>query len=348
MRILFVGDLNEYGRSFQRYRTLVGLGYQVLAFSMVPVPQPPGKEELPFFVRLFSKLRMPLDITSVNKKIRGGVKRDDYDIVWIEKGNTIRPGTLRFIKAKLPSVRLISLSEDDMYASHNRSLYYRWGLRYYDFVFTTKTYNLEELKYFGAKQTVLFLDAFDEMSHRPLILNEDDKNQFGCDVGFIGTYEEDRAMKMLFLAENGIKVTVWGNGWEKWVGKNPNLMIKNRPLLGEDYVKAINATKISLCFLRKLNRDEVTSRSVEIPACGGFMLAERTQRHLEFFRNSEEAVFFENREELLASVAKYLVDSESRERIALAGRARCLRSGYSHRDQLSHILQIVSNSQSGQ
>ena len=169
------------------------------------------------------------------------------------------------------------------------------GLKYYDIVFTTKVYNLEELKILGAKRTELFLDSYDENAHWPMNLTDEDIKNFSCDVGFIGTFENDRAEKMLFLAENGIKVVVWGNGWGAWIDKNPNLIIKNKPLYSDDYAKAISAAKINLCFLRKINRDEITSRSVEIPACGGFMIAERTKRHLDFFEEDKEAVFLKQK-----------------------------------------------------
>ncbi|MBI5401679.1 glycosyltransferase [Candidatus Wolfebacteria bacterium] len=341
MKILFIGDLNEYCRSFQRYKTLIEMGHDIKAFSMTFVPQRPGIEKTPFFERLMWKLKLPFDITSVNEKIKEAVKKENYDIVWIEKGNTIWPRTLRFIKKTLPETRLISLSEDDMYAAHNRSLYYCWGLHYYDIVFTTKVYNLEELKKIGAKKTALFLDAYDETFHRPLLLSEEDRKKFGCDVGFIGTFEEDRAQKIIYLAQNGIKVTVWGNGWKKLIGENKNLIIKNKPLYGEDFVKAINATKINLCFLRKMNRDEVTSRSVEIPACGGFMLGERTKRHLDFFKEGVEAEFFDTNEELLDKVKKYLGDDEYCLRITEAGRERCVKNGYSMKIQLDKIIKII-------
>jgi spore maturation protein CgeB len=339
-KILFIGDLNEYGRSFQRYRALIELGNEVRALSTVPVFLTPEINQPSLIERLFWKLKLPIDSTGVNKKIRQLIEAEKFDIIWIEKGNTIKPKTLFCIKKKLPQAKLISCSEDDMYTWHSRSFYYTFGLFHYDIVFTTKVYNLRELKSLGAKRTELFLDAYDEKVHRPMELSEDDKKRFSCDISFIGSFENDRAEKMLFLAEKGLKVVVWGNGWSSWINKNQNLIIKNTPLYNDDYTKAINATKINLCFLRKLNRDQVTSRSVEIPACGGFMIAERTKRHLEFFEEGKEAVFFNSKEELYQKVKKYLADEEARLKIAKAGRRRCVQSGYDHKTQLSKMLQV--------
>ena len=124
------------------------------------------------------------------------------------------------------------------------------------------------------------------------------------------------------------------------MGRKNNLDVKNEFLFGEDYSKAICATKINLNFLRKINRDEVTSRSVEIPACGGFMLAERTERHKHFYQEGIEAEFFESKEELLSKVKTYLSNSVKREKIAKAGRKRCVESGYSMRAQLALILEL--------
>lgn len=291
-----------------------------------------------FFEKVFSKLRIPFDRVGANSAIRALVRVKKFDLLWVEKGNTIWPKTLRFVKKTLPETKLISLSEDDMYAKHNQSLFYRWGLGLYDCVFTTKKYNLSELEQIGAKRTELFLDAYDETLHRPTVLSKREKSLYGCDVGFIGTFEEDRARSMLFLAENGIKVSIWGNGWGVWKEKHKNLIIKKNAIYGPEYVKAICATKINLCFLRKINRDEVTSRSVEIPACGGFMLAERTERHKEFFTEQSEAEFFGSDRELLEKVRYYLKHDEERSRIALGGKKRCEVSGYSMEEQLQEVL----------
>ena len=338
IRILFIGDLNEYGRGFQRYRTMKEMGYEVIGYSHTFVSAP-GKIQKPTIMyRIFWKLRLSLDNMKVNAILKREIKQSRFDVIWVEKGNMVHPWVLAYIKRMVPEVALISCSEDDMYARHGHSLCYRWGLRHYDYVFTTKTYNLKELKEFGANKVILFLDSYDEKIHKPIQLSDSERSRFGCDVGAIGAFEHERASSLQFLAENGIKVTIWGNGWGDWVGRHPNLDIRNEFLFGEDYSKAICATKINLNFLRKINRDEVTSRSVEIPACEGFMLSERSQRHLEFFEEGKEAEFFSSNEELLEKTKKYLHNNSGREMLAQAGRKRCQESGYSMRVQLKAML----------
>ena len=338
LNLLFVGDLNQGGRSLQRCETLEILGHNVSRISSIPIPFIAGTDHPSLMSRILWKLKLPLDANNENLNIQKIVNQNKFDVVWIDKGVTIHPKTLERIKKKMPKCVLVSCSEDDMYAKHNRSWWYVWGLKYYDIVFTTKVYNLSELKTLGARKTDLFLDSYDENLHRPLILTDDDRENFACDVGFIGTFENDRAEHMLYLAEHGVTVTVWGNGWNGWRNKHRNLVIQNKAVYGEDYVKAINATKINLCFLRKINRDEVTSRSVEIPACGAFMLGERTRRHLDFFEEGKEAEFFDSNEEMLQKVRFYLENNEKRKEIARAGRERCLKSGYSQREQISKML----------
>ena len=244
-----------------------------------------------------------------------------------------------------PAIKLCFYSEDDMFARHNQSAYFKECLPIYDIIFTTKSYNTlpEELPSLGAKKVIFVNQAYDPYVHRPVNVTEADRDRYGSDVGFIGTFEEDRAKKMHFLAENGIRVRIWGNNWDNWVGVHSNLQAENRPLYGNDYAISISATKINLCFLRKLNRDLQTSRTMEIPACGGFMLAERTNEHLRLFEEGKEAEYFDinNSNELIEKVRYYLIHEYKRISIAKAGLKRCIRSGYSHHDRLKYMLEQV-------
>jgi spore maturation protein CgeB len=112
-------------------------------------------------------------------------------------------------------------------------------------------------------------------------------------------------------------------------------------LRGDDFARACSAFKINLAFLRKLNRDQQTTRSVEIPACGGFMLAERTPEHLRMFAEGEEAEFFSSVEELAAKCRRYIDDSAARESIARRGHERCIRDDYSNAAHIARAFRTL-------
>jgi hypothetical protein len=174
-----------------------------------------------------------------------------------------------------------------------------------------------------------------------MTLSASERAALGGPVGFVGTFEAARARSMQYLASHGFPVRIWGGGWNEHLRSYPGLRIAGRGVFGDDYAKAICSFDVNLCFLRKLNRDQQTSRSIEIPACGAFMLAERTDEHLRLFEEGKEAEFFGSDAELLEKARYYLAHADERERIAQAGRERCLRSGYSNHDRLRQMLAVV-------
>lgn len=340
-KILFVGDLNQGTRSLMRAQKLKDLCDEVVALSNTPIPFIAGVHKPSFIARAFHKLRLPCDDAAINHLLQSlahGTKR--FDVLWIEKSCMLRPKTLKLLKHAFSDSCLISVSEDDMYAMHNRSRYYEACLPLYDAVFTTKTYNLEELKKLGARRTEFFLDSYDELLHRPLLDYSDIKAK-DIDVSFVGTYEEERAETIKWLVTQGVRIIVFGNGWSSLQNFHPNLEIQNRPVYGGEYVEIINRSKINLGFLRKINRDQVTSRSMEITGSAAFLLAERTNRHMELFEEGIEADFFSSNEELLKKITEYLASPERLRYIGLAGRDRCISSGYEMQEQIVAILNQI-------
>jgi hypothetical protein len=330
--ILYIGQLNYGGTCLQRMETFKRLGFTVTGIDTL------HKLDFSLVGKLFQKLKTPLDFGKVNKQILSQVERIDYFLIWIDKGLKIYPGTLQKIKKMRPAVKIVAYSPDDMLNPSNQSLYYLRSIGLYNCHITTKSYNVEELKKLGALRVEFSGKAYDPATHRILQLTNEEYEKYNTDVGFVGQFENERFQSMLFLAKNGIKVIVRGPDWEPYINSHSNLVIYPGFFAAEEYVKIINATKINLCFLRKENRDLQTARSIEIPACGGFMLAERTVEHQQLFKESEEAEYFGNDQELLQQIRHYLANEKERILIAKKGYGKCIDSDYSTDNRLRKIL----------
>lgn len=284
------------------------------------------------------------DNGNANKQIRKKIDSAEYDIVWIDKGVVIFPETLAYIKKQSPRTIIISYSPDNMAVRHNQSKQYLRCVPLYDYIITNKSYIIDDMKKLGAKHVIFVNNSYSKSFHRPIELTANERKELGGDVGFIGYWEKERCESILYLADHGIKVKVFGDSkWNKYKQYNPNLTIMGRLLENEDYCKSLHAFRISLCFLRKINFDTQTTRSVEIPACGGFMLAERTDEHQRMFAENTEAVYFSSNEELLEKCLFYLKNEEVRKKISEAGRERCLSSSYSNEDMVKRVLSQIVN-----
>lgn len=277
-----------------------------------------------------------------NERIVNQFCQKRYDIVWIDKGIYVLKKTLCDIKEKSPETIIIGYSPDNMAERHNQSQVFLESLPYYDLFITTKSYTLSDLYGLGARR-VLFVDnAYEKSFHHPYVLSEEEKKRLGGEIGFIGTWEQERCDSILYLAQNGLPIRVWGGGkWLKYKGAFPSLTIENTGLYTEDYNKAISAFDISLCFLKKINHDLQTTRTMEIPACGSLLLAERTSEHTRLFEDGKEAVFFSSKEELLNRCKYYLNHPNERKQIAQAGLLRCRNSGYSNDDMIRRVIRLV-------
>lgn len=334
LRILYSGPPD--GTCLQRAESLRSLGAEVVH---VRSGIPSGTDPSYPLLRVAHQFKRHPDLYFANSRLLRIAKRSNFDIVWIDKGLWLRPRTLRLLRAALPEARMVSYSGDDMGNPGNQSKRYFDSLPLYDLHVTTKSYNVAELEALGARE-MLFLDnSYDPAIHRPLELCDKERVQFGAEVGFVGAYEAERADLMLRLAEAGIPVTVRGPKWVRFLkASHPNLRVLGEWMDSDTYPRSINATKINLGFLRKVNRDLQTTRSIEIPACRAFLLAERTDEHRRLFREGIEAEFFDGFDELLEKCRHYLAHESERLRIAERGHRRCILGGYSYEGRLLNVV----------
>jgi len=339
LRILHVGPMLPGSTTVQRCNALKDLGHQVIEVNSASEKEFVARPTL--ISRIQRKLLGPQDRAGANVRILQNIKSKPFDVLWIDKGLTIYPDTLKKVREIQPRCQIVGFSPDDMMNPGNQSRNFLEGLAEYGFFITNKSYNVAELTGLGCPK-VLFMDnAYDPNSHRPVEVSDRERNRLGGAVGFIGQWEPERAESLRQLALNGIAVRVWGYTWERMKHIPPALTLENRPLWGDEYAKAICAFDINLCFLRKCNRDLQTTRTIEIPACGAFMLAERTVEHQALFIEGKEAEFFSNDDELIRKVRYYLEHPEERLQVAARGLKRCLGGGYSYQNRLNKLLDHI-------
>ena len=349
MRILYVGPLWYGGTCLQRMEAMKHLGHEVIPLDTEP--ENVRKKESRFLYRMTRKIFGPLDLAGVNQQIISLInsKEKSFDIVWLDKGVIIKPEALIKIKEISPHTLLVHYNPDDPFGTLKSGWQTFLEIApFFDVHFVPRKENLPEYRKIGCKNVYRFYRGYDPALHRPIPLSEMERKKYDSDVCFIGAWEREREAYLAHLVVNAISVSIWGRYWER--GKYWNLLKtswRGTGLRGEEYVKALCAAKICLCFLRKQNRDQQNSRTFEIPACGAFMLAERTREHLELFEEGKETEFFSTKEELLEKVRYYLNHEEERKEIGKAGRERCLKSGYSNHDRLRWMFSQINSMRMG-
>jgi hypothetical protein len=350
MTILYVAPLGKYGGSTtcnHRMEVMEELGHRVFPISTHAAGEGILRNQLLKASHRAFRLGLPfgggLDFAGANRAILETLRaHPDADLLWLDKAITILPGTLVEVRRRHPRCIIAGFSPDDLGRRCNQTARFLRHLPRYHVFFTTKSFNVPELRARTTADVVFVEKAFQADFHRPVEVTPEDRARLGGGVGFIGTFEAPRAGSMHYLAANGVGVRIWGGFWERLQSHHDLLRVEKAPLFGPDYPRAICTFDINLCFLRKGNRDRQTARSVEIPACGGFMLAERTDEHLGLFTEGQEAEYFSSDEELLQKCRYYLEHPKERARIAAAGRRRCLESGYSNIERMRWMLGIVA------
>ena len=336
MRILVVSD-----RACKDRKTDFLVNVLVRNFKADVIYTKYDSEKFGFLNRVLHKFHIEIDKSNINTRLLKALDEKKYNRVVILKGNRIYPWVLKKIKAHNPDLKLVSWNGDNMYRWHNKTLFFHFGLNYYDLICTVDIPDYKNIKKICGTNVQFFDKRADFDLHRPLNL---ERNKFKYDVLFIGSYERDRYEMLLFLAKNGVKLDIYGSMWNNCKEViHENMNVHYETLVGNDYVRAVSNARISLGFLRKVNNDTQTSRTFEIPACGGFMLMERTQDHLRLFNEGIEAEYFDDAKELLSKVSFYLINHLQRELIATNGRKRVVNSKYFFHNLGDQIMKAIDD-----
>lgn len=249
------------------------------------------------------------------------------EFLLVFKGRFITPGTITALH-KL-GVRCYNFYPDVSFRAHGPHL--PKVLPEYDWIFTTKTFGLEDMReQLGVTRASLMQFAFDPDLHHPMVLSEWDRRLLECDVSYIGTWspKKEELFAEVVRRRPNLNLRIWGEQWWKATTGKRVLQhaIGGREVVGAEFVKAVCASSINLSIMseKRLGAskgDQVASRTFSVPACGAFVIHDRTDEVRQLFKEDQEIVCYSDVDELVAKIDKYLANPEERGLIAARGQA---------------------------
>jgi hypothetical protein len=261
--------------------------------------------------------------------------------VFVFKGNAVHPDLIRFCKSR--GVPVVNFYPDVSFLAHGP--YIPRALPLYDQIFTSKSWGVADMQQQLGVKNIRFLEhGYDPELDRPWTLTDVERARYGCDVVFVGTWspKKEKLLAHLKRALPDMRLKIWGIYWENASSPELKSSIVGDEIRGQEYSKALQGASICIGLLSERGKgsssgDLITSRTFNIPACGAFLLHERNEESVRYFRENEEAAFFGSADELAERVQFYLQHPEKRVMVAQQGRERCQRSGYSMDDRMQSV-----------
>jgi len=264
------------------------------------------------------------------------------DLIWIDGGQYFGAQVLAWLK-KAFRAPIVLYNVDDPTGPRDACSFHtlKKSLHHYSLcVFVRQESSLEALA-LGAKRVVTVSRSFDEVAHLEASLDTSVNDEVHC-LSFLGTNipGEKRDVFLVNLLRAGVPLRIVGNLYDRsclWDDIKPFHL---EPATGSRYVSLIQSSIACLGLLSHQNRDLITTRSLEIPACFGVLCAERTSEHQLLYEDQVEAAFWSHPREI-PRLVQLLVNPELRSSIKSASRARILELGCGNEDICRYILSLL-------
>lgn len=341
MKILYATILTINDSSLYRLWALERLGHQVVPFNFLDyMPASSLASKITF------RLAAGPAVTRLNRDLLRIAEVEKPDLLWTDKLLWVRPGVIE--KMRDLGIATVSYMIDNPFGTRQDPGWrlYMKTIPHYDLHVVQRDRNILDYTSRGARDVIKIQTAYEPTLHFPPPEGWSDEDR-DRSVSFVGTPYDDRADTLSRLwRDEAFPVTVSGNPKQWGRAMKPDAfraIFREGELYVEQYRKAIWRSRINLSFLTHSNQDEFVHKSFEIAGCGGFLLAERSEGHLQRFKEEEEAVFFSSFDELVAKIRRYLPDEAARNRIAAAGNLRAARDGYHNDRQVQLIVERIES-----
>lgn len=234
-------------------------------------------------------------------------------------------------------VERLNFLTDDPWNPAHKAPWFMEALPYYDRVFSPRRANVKDLRNLGCQDVGYLPFAYApelHFSEPPATAVE--QKRFAADVVFAGGGDLDRVHYLIALIRAGFKVALYGGFWDRY----PETKAYGRGHADPQTLrKAIGGAKVTLCLVRKANRDGHSMRTFEVPAIGACMLVEDTEEHREIFGEQGESVtYFASIEEMIEKTKYLLRGDAERQRLAMRARDLIISGANTYQDRLKRII----------
>lgn len=337
MKILVVGSDKIYAIENFYVKHLKAMGAKIIHF--------PAQSAFYDYYQssLVNKIKFRLGLSTIYRMINDRLiellKNEAPVVVWIFKGMEIYPETL--LKIKNEGILLVNYNPDNPFlfsgsGSGNKNI--SGSISLYDLHFTYNLHTKKQLEEDYKAKTVWLpfgYDLDDELYKRCEVLEEINS------VCFLGNPDKKRAEFIESLADEGVRISLYGNDWGKFLS-GPNIEI-HLPVYAEEQWATLRKYRVQLNLMRLHNEDSHNMRTFEVPGVGGIMVAPDTTEHKMFFDDNKEVFLFKNVEEC-ADKIKWLLQLAKSGADEIRGRARerSLKSGYCYKMRSQQVLMELS------
>jgi glycosyltransferase involved in cell wall biosynthesis len=345
LRILLIGEEREgdimptYRRAFEM------MGHTVQCFDHGVITMRMAES---LFWKAVHKITTAPPTYVVSKKLRSFVNSlapGSIDLTLVCQGMYLLPSVLGELKKRTGCLLFNWQTGDYM----SPTLSSRWalaGIPQYDCIFSHGNFEIPRCLQLGARRAEYLPLGCNPELYRPV--DEHAMNTPEADVVFVGHWRPEREKLLTKLASKNIpySLEVWGHGWRRGRPRDSSPLhkhVKFKTVTWSKMVDAMRRGKIALAFLSRFDTGRVVAplRFFEIPAAGGFMLAEYGGGEaLEFFKEGTEIACFRDVEDLHDKIKYYIRHDQERLSIQRAGQERVLKSGYLSPSRLERILEV--------
>lgn len=327
MKILYVDLQYDYGIK-ERGRNIIGLDGFKKSF-----------EELAHKVVMFYYDEYLQDTKPMQQKLKEFADNVKPDLIFFSLfQNQFEQGTLDYLKSKYTTINWFG---DDQWRFDNFTYKYA---NYFTYCITTDKFSIPKYKNLGQYNVIYSQWAAIDSHEVPKF------DGYKYDVSFVGGFHPYRKWFIDTLKKRGLKVEVFGNGWENgplsaeemnqlFISSKINLNIGNSNSFDIRYLLSYWKA-IPLLWRGKKNASQIKARNFEIPYFGGFQLTDYVPTIENYFDIGKDIICYKDIDEAELLIRYYLENEYEREIIKNNSYQKSKnKHGYIHR--LQSVLEQI-------